>query len=176
MADPAPYFTWDDVAKVVRGEKRLLAMLAPSDDTSEDHPKFDDNYAVVVDLAEAEFANAGMKLPLPTPLTDAALRNAMIGAFIGTVTQSDSSREEWMDALSTSSAKYLQRIGRGEVPVKGAAIDGSTEANDGSAGRISFNAPAKFRFDIDDENSEINNVFPDLAPLSGGRRGGFGNW
>lgn len=170
MPVPEPYFTWADVVSVAKGEKVLRELLAPSTDTSADHPVFDEHYETAVSIAEAELGRAGVQLPLPTPLQDAALRNAMIGVFLGNVTAGKSDREPWLDKLEAMGLKWLKRIGDGDLIIKGAASEDGGVSSMTTAGRIGFNAPAHYSFDRDDDNAPINEVFSDLDPGPIGRR------
>lgn len=175
MADSEAYFTWADVAGVVKGEKRLRELLAPSQDTSADHPEFDRFYQIAVDVTEPELQNAGYDVPLPTPLVDAALRNAMIGIFLGSMTEGKGEVEPWIETLYGRGMKWVQRIGAGDVTVKGAAASPAGPVNDVSAAsRISFNAPTVFRFDTDDDESVVNDLFGDFEAGRRRRRSGWG--
>lgn len=163
------YMTFQQVADMVGGTKRLTGsdtepgvMVGGAADTEEAHPIFDMHAAVADREVDVALKRGGYETPL-VALTDAKLRNAWLGIFIGLVSQSSSAREDWMKDLEKAGRADLAALSAGEFVVIGAVEeDTSEQANEAIFGQHEAFAD----FDQSDPFSGMNRVYSNLG---GGR-------
>jgi hypothetical protein len=106
--------TWAEASDAVRGEKRLLTILVGTGDTADDHPRFDYCVALASRLIDQALHRGGFETPM-VELTDATLKNDLIGLWIGELTRNLSSREPWMDSMEAAARAHLDLIANGEI-------------------------------------------------------------
>lgn len=155
------YTTFAEVADKVGGVPRLVGdvMVGHADETEESHPFFDSQAEVADREVDIALAQGGYETPLTTPLTDAKLKNAHLGVLLGLLSETSSSREEWMIDLEEAGREYLAQIAARQVTVVGGEVV-AEEADGGIFGQLD-ETPL---FAIGDPYADVNSVYGNLGP------------
>lgn len=156
------YVTWAQVASAVGGEKRLKedVLVGHAGETAEVHPFFTDQLEIVERLADAHLARGGYAIPAAAPVADALLRNAIIGALVGKLTEASSNREPWMEKMEQAALATLKDIGDGTITLVGVELaDEIEDANPGISGSL-VDGPM---FDTADPYAQVNQVFGNIS-------------
>lgn len=148
------------MADFVEGEKRLTEDLIRRSETAENHPYFDQQVAAAEVLADAALDAGGWVTPLGEPLTDPMLRNAIAGVVVGLLTQTNSSREQWMTTVYNEGMQHLKAIEEGTVTTIIGAVPTEEAGGDLAIDGLLLDDPV---FDTADPDAASLRVFPPLG-------------
>lgn len=154
------YVTWAEAADKVGGEQRLKTqvMVGHADETSEEHPFFDEQAETASADADAALKLARYEAPLET-VTDAKFKGAVMGRLFDLLSETADSRPDWIDKLAESADAYFSQLSMGTIVVIGADREEADE--DGGLFSHLDETP---QFQLGDQYAGINDVYADLGP------------
>jgi hypothetical protein len=160
-----PYVTWSEAEEYALGPTRFRdEVMAGHVDTAQSHPFFDRQLRAVEIEVDQALDAGGYDHPLDTPITDEALRNAILGLLIGKLTATNSSKQQWMRDVETAGKALLSQIRAGEWAVVGAVEDDAASEESTGIGMIdSMYGDDAPQFDIGNPYATTHDVFRPLA-------------
>ncbi len=153
------YLTFAEVAKEVKGTKRLLEILAGTGDTADVHPYFDSKAAETDATVNAALEQGGYVTPLAVPLTDGPLRNAWLGLMLHALLQTDSGKEAWVEKLYAAALAHLAKISNRE----GITVIGAAEDEESGVASVIGTFEEEAVFDLGDPYAQVHDVYADLG-------------